>query len=189
MYSVWVAFFFVLVLVCRFHRTKVTTEVIRFLPDLPLLWDYHNLMLIEVVTAMNTDVKEKCGTAIFRSASASGALQVIKGSFLFLLFVCPNKRSRAAYNPKNTVVMSCFKALNLLGTVKSDFILLFFTHSQTYIGHILLLVNPNKELPIYSTLVSICLNIFTWAFSAAPHSFRIYRPTHCNPCIKHVVLH
>lgn len=32
---------------------------------------------------------------------------------------------------------------------------------QTYIGHILLLVNPNKELPIYSTLVSIYKSIQT----------------------------
>lgn len=148
-------------------------------------------MLIEVVTAMNTDVMEKCGTAIFRSASASGALQVIKDSFLFLLFVCPSKRSRAAYNPKNTVVMSCFKALNLLDTVKSNFILLFF----------LSFIDLHRAHPSAGQSKQRATHLFHFG----KHLFKyfhvgfqrcatlsygwIYRPAHSNPCIKHAVLH
>lgn len=89
MYSVLVAIFFSFFFACfglsiPLDKGHYWGYHWRFLSDLPLPWDYHNLMLIEVVTAMNTNVEEKCGTAIFRSASAWGALQVIKGSFLFL---------------------------------------------------------------------------------------------------------
>uniref|UniRef100_A0A671W4E0 Myosin XVI n=1 Tax=Sparus aurata TaxID=8175 RepID=A0A671W4E0_SPAAU len=52
----------------------------------------------------------------------------------------------------------------------------------TYIGHILLLVNPNKELPIYSTLVSqlylsstgrLCSSLPPHIFSSAERAFHI----------------
>ncbi|KAJ4933639.1 hypothetical protein JOQ06_030463, partial [Pogonophryne albipinna] len=56
------------------------------------------------------------------------------------------------------------------------------TEETTYIGHILLLVNPNKELPIYSTLVSqlylsstgrLCSSLPPHIFSSAERAYHM----------------
>ena len=43
----------------------------RSLPDLSLAWDYHNLMLIVIVTTMNTDVEEREGQDFYFQVNCS----------------------------------------------------------------------------------------------------------------------